>query len=273
MEKWLGNVQRTLIAFFVLAAVGCATSGTMMDIDEYRYEEIQKVVKAKGTRTYSDIDVQTAHRAMLIALRNLNMTIEEQDADGGFILAKAPKPKPLTEEEWKGVKAQENKVLNSFNPFIFISTQGIDYAVNVITLERSDGSVEINLGMRQIRYKMHEGNLYGNSPEPSAVSLVFDKVWDEFERVEFIQAKTLGKINDGGSHNSDSRSNTPQGASSIGADSSSNRRRVESIGVDMMCDKSIQLKSKSSESELWELTCNDGETLSVRCFDDTCYLK
>ena len=55
----------------------------------------------------------------------------------------------------------------------------------------------------------------------------------------------------------------------------SEKKRAQVIGVadSMECNDSIALVEKTAESELWKLSCGDGEILQVRCFDDDCYVK
>ena len=96
---------RSLILLCLFSVGGCAghINRVMSELDSYWNAENQKILKTKGTRVYESIDIPTAQRAMLITMRNLNMVVEEQDFESGFILARAAAPKPLTEEEWQEV--------------------------------------------------------------------------------------------------------------------------------------------------------------------------
>lgn len=49
--------------------------------------------------------------------------------------------------------------------------------------------------------------------------------------------------------------------------------QVESVAESMMCTESARMVEKSAESEKWVLSCGDGETLQLRCFEDACYVK
>ena len=40
-----------------------------------------------------------------------------------------------------------------------------------------------------------------------------------------------------------------------------------------MCEEYVSLQSASEESETWMLGCGNGESLTVRCFDEACYVK
>ena len=55
----------------------------------------------------------------------------------------------------------------------------------------------------------------------------------------------------------------------------SKKKRDQVIGVadSMECNDSIALVEKTAESELWKLSCGDGEIIKVRCFGDECYVK
>lgn len=54
----------------------------------------------------------------------------------------------------------------------------------------------------------------------------------------------------------------------------SKKKRDQVVGVadSMECNDSIALVEKTAESELWKLSCGDGEIVRVRCFDDECYV-
>jgi hypothetical protein len=97
----------------------------------------------------------------------------------------------LTEEEWAEVKKVEEKNARKISSLIYLSAQGREIEGNVLTLRRGDGSVEINLGFRLIITNPHPLVIHGDSVPPLAVSIAIDKIWEEFERVAFVQSKTL----------------------------------------------------------------------------------
>ena len=51
------------------------------------------------------------------------------------------------------------------------------------------------------------------------------------------------------------------------------REELRQIQDSMSCNNGAKIVSQSEESVKWELDCGDGETLSVRCFEDDCYLR
>ena len=79
----------------------------------------------------------------------------------------------------------------------------------------------------------------------------------------------------------------PEGVESQNADEAANseaKAEVEEVGFQhknevvkvanaMECKAGISLQQVTKESETWILDCGDGESLTVKCFDDTCYLK
>ena len=127
-------------------------------------------------------------------MRDLGMAVEDQDASTGFIFAKGPAPKPLTEQEWERAKAIDKPILKSYSAFMFHTTQGTEYAINVITLSQEQGGIEVSLGIRMVRGKPPTGTIYGTAPPPIAVSMIIDKVWEHFERVVAQQSGTLGDV-------------------------------------------------------------------------------
>lgn len=51
------------------------------------------------------------------------------------------------------------------------------------------------------------------------------------------------------------------------------RAQALEVAEAMMCTKQATMVETMTESEKWELDCGDGEKLSLRCFEDTCYVK
>jgi hypothetical protein len=51
------------------------------------------------------------------------------------------------------------------------------------------------------------------------------------------------------------------------------KQQVLSVASAMECQSGISLQSVGKESETWMLACGDGESLTVRCFDEDCYVK
>ena len=45
------------------------------------------------------------------------------------------------------------------------------------------------------------------------------------------------------------------------------------VATAMECTVGLSLQQVTRESETWMLDCGDGESLTVKCFDDTCYIK
>lgn len=48
---------------------------------------------------------------------------------------------------------------------------------------------------------------------------------------------------------------------------------VKKIAESMECREAVSLQSVTRESETWILQCGGGESLLIRCFDGTCYVK
>jgi OOP family OmpA-OmpF porin len=52
----------------------------------------------------------------------------------------------------------------------------------------------------------------------------------------------------------------------------SNMQAVADLGASRACTRSIRMKFKSGNSELWELGCDDGRTVDVSCIGNQCAL-
>ena len=55
--------------------------------------------------------------------------------------------------------------------------------------------------------------------------------------------------------------------------STKKRTKVFDIADSMECTDAVTLVERKTESEIWRLECGDGESITVRCFDDDCYTK
>jgi hypothetical protein len=56
-------------------------------------------------------------------------------------------------------------------------------------------------------------------------------------------------------------------------DRTKHKLEVDNVAEAMDCKEVISLKEVTRESESWYLDCGDGESLDVKCFDGTCYIK
>lgn len=55
--------------------------------------------------------------------------------------------------------------------------------------------------------------------------------------------------------------------------SAEKRATLRKLSQSLNCQKSVSLKERTQDSELWLLDCGDGESLEIRCFEEECYVK
>lgn len=171
---------------------GCAATmqPNLDQLGAFWWSENQKLLEQMGTRSYP-LERMVAHRAMLVALTNLEMIVEDQDSQAGFIMARGNAPRPLSMQEWKRVEQIEAPIIRSYVGFpVAFTPENKEIIVNAFILERQN-DVQITLRFR----KKQLGNTYGltvtDQAPPEAVRIALPKVWDEFERVAFIQGKVF----------------------------------------------------------------------------------
>ena len=181
MIKFIGYRKFGAITLVVSLLSGCATQQSADDLDRYWSNENDKLVRLLGTR-YFKIGPVRAHRAMLLALANLGMTIESQDSTTGFILAKAAAPRPLSDVEWARVAAAATPEAQRFmGPLVTIDANNTDVLVNAIIIPRAK-DVQINIRFRTKYTGPTAGLIIGEQAPPLATKIGFPKVWDEFKR-------------------------------------------------------------------------------------------
>ncbi len=140
-----------------------------------------------GVRYYR-ISADKAHRAMLVALSGLGLTIEQQDSSTGFILAKGNAPSPLSIDEWNQVESTETPKAAQISgiPTIQLKPANQEVILNIITLPRKD-DVQVNIRARLKYTGPTYGLLVGDQPPPLATKLALSKTFDVFERTAFVQ--------------------------------------------------------------------------------------
>jgi hypothetical protein len=175
-------------SFFILS--GCASRGTIKSLDYEWGLENQSIQNTIGVRTYENISKDKAMNAMLVAFQRLDLIVENSDANTGFILATANAPKPLTHEEFERViEIEDGRARSHVSRFVW-NFRDFKSKFNTVFLETGEG-VQISL-----RANLHfVGDRASFIPitefPPEGVKISFPKIWNEFEKVAFIQEKTL----------------------------------------------------------------------------------
>ena len=192
-----GDTDMMRRAFVLLALVvslsGCSMAyfQEKMDLLNSAYKaENEKIIATLGTKYYK-IEPEKAHSAMLLALGNLEGIVDNQDARTGFISFKARTPRPLSTEEFQAMAKIEEARARQITGLPVTMTAGkSEIRGNVILISRKD-DVQINIRFSLVYLQSMEGLVVGDQPPPEAVRLGLKKVWDEFEKVAFVQGKVV----------------------------------------------------------------------------------
>jgi hypothetical protein len=173
------------LAFFL---VGCANN--MPKLDEVWEKHNSATYASKGTREYKHVSKADAVKAMIVAFQQLDIIIENSDMTVGLLTGSAVYPKPLDYKELQIVHEVEDARMKSIEPQASWLSTGFENKVNVVFLETSDG-VRISIRMK-MAYKGNLANVLpvSNLP-PKALEIALPKIWNEFEKVNFIQGWIL----------------------------------------------------------------------------------
>lgn len=154
----------------------------------YRLEN-EKLITSLGTRYYK-LDKEQAQSAMLLALANLEMSIESQDSRTGFINARGTMPRPLNKDEFDRAWAIEKPRAKEISGLDLSMSGQSDVIINTFIIQR-DNDLQINIRFRT----KYTGNTYGliisDQAPPEAVKIGYPKIWNEFEKVAFIQGRVV----------------------------------------------------------------------------------
>ena len=182
-----------IVLLVSLGLAGCVTmQGAQKEMDKLGSvysDENSKLTTSIGTRYYK-ISKEKAQSAMLLALSNLEILVENQDQKSGFINGKSTIPKPLSQTEFDGaweIEASRAKKITGFDLF-WPGT--IDFISNILINERSD-DVQINIRFRMKHSAVQEGWVVLTQIPPEVTRIAYRKLWNEFEKVAFVQEKVI----------------------------------------------------------------------------------
>lgn len=181
------RIFTAVVTSLFLTACAAVMQPRIDELGAFWRAENKKILEQMGSRIYP-LDRMTAHRAMLVALTNLEMIVEDQDSQAGFIMARGNAPRPLNQQEWERVAQIEAPVIRSIvGKSVPFSPENKEIVVNAFILERKH-DVEITLRFRkkQLGEAPYGLRLTDQAP-PEAVRMALPKVWNEFEKVAFIQ--------------------------------------------------------------------------------------
>lgn len=143
-----------------------------------------------GVREYKGVSKEKAINAMAIAFQRLDIIVTNSDFRTGLMAGTATAPKPLSYEEFEVVKAAENSRAQSHVPFMIWDLTGFNSVINVFVLETDDG---VQISQRaKLNFNGNRADIIPVSEfPPKGMEIAINKIWDEFEKVLFVQGKTL----------------------------------------------------------------------------------
>lgn len=187
MKKLMAVV---LLAFSLSGCVSMEQIQSQLNKLDVAYRaENEKLIASMGTRYYK-LDKEQAQSAMLLALTNLEMSIESQDAKTGFINARGTMPRPLSKDEFDRAWAIEKPRAKEISGLDLSMSGQSDVIINTFIIQR-ENDLQINIRFRT----KYTGNTYGlvisDQAPPEAVRIGYPKIWNEFEKVAFVQGRVV----------------------------------------------------------------------------------
>tara|TARA_R100000458_G_scaffold24028_1_gene21592 strand:- start:1009 stop:1572 length:564 start_codon:yes stop_codon:yes gene_type:complete len=186
--------MKKILTIILLPLLFSCTSG-IPNLDKAWGIKNQEYQQKFGTRTYQ-MKKETAMNAMQVAFQKLSLITTQSDFQTGLIVATANAPKPLSYEEYQRVQEVENPTVDEAFGLVgslFFTWDALDEfesKFSAVFLETGSG-VQISLrgnldftGDRALKRPVSEF-------PPEGVRLVYAKIWEEFEKIAFIQNKTL----------------------------------------------------------------------------------
>jgi hypothetical protein len=173
----------------ILALTSCVGGLTNLDA-EWGKDNVELQNKL-GLKTYEGIAKEKAMNAMAVALQRLDLIVANADFTMGFMMATAQAPKPLNYDEFEFVKKSEISRARSHVPlFTWSALRDFDSRFNISFLE-TGGGVQISLRAK-LEFKGSRSSFVPITEfPPKALEIAYPKIWNEFEKIAFIQSKTL----------------------------------------------------------------------------------
>ena len=186
MNKKLSSI--IILLSICLLVSGCSSG--LQNLDNEWGKDNREIQNKLGVKIYNNISKEKAMSAMLVAFQRLDLIVENTDFQTGFISAMANAPKPLTRDEFKQVKNIEDGRARSHALLFSWNLRDFKSKLSVVFLQ-TQNDIQISL-----RANLHfVGDRYSFVPvtefPPEATRIAFVKIWNEFEKVAFIQEKTI----------------------------------------------------------------------------------
>jgi|GEM_PF-2900634 len=178
----------------ILSLTGCVGQiiASVKTLETVWGEDNLQLKNKLGLKSYDGMSKEDAMNAMAIACQRLDLLVENADFKVGFIVANATAPRPLNAEEFEVVKTVETPRAKSIVPIGFTWDVLNDYnnQFNFTFLETGEG-VQISIRARLEYRKNNPNYIPVSEPPPKALEIIYPKIWNEFEKIAFIQNKTL----------------------------------------------------------------------------------
>lgn len=186
--------MKTQFQLFILAIclslVGCSSTEKFQLINRERAEENKLILARLGSKQIQGVSKEAAVKAMSIAFQKLDIVVENADYQTGLLVGKTKGVKPLSYEEFEVVKSIEKARMEKHLGFsAFGDPSRIELVYNAIVLETSNG-VEISVRGRS-DIKTSAAEVTSAEFPPKWLEISYQKIWNEFDKNVFIQAKTL----------------------------------------------------------------------------------
>lgn len=185
--------SKLLLCLCVLFLSGCVTQTQMQNLDAMWDRDNQEIYRKLGTQDFQGVTKEQAMNAMAITYQKLDLIIHTSDFKTGTMTASAKAPKPLNYEEYKVVEEVEAPRSRTVAPLIgWNNLAYFESVFNTVVLE-TKGGVQVSI----------RGNLKftGSTLQivpvtqfpPKGLEIGLRKIWDEYNKNVFVQAKTIGK--------------------------------------------------------------------------------
>ncbi len=182
-------MKKFLLIISTLLLFGCQSN--IVNLDAVWEKENRELFNKIGVREYTNLTKEQAVNAMVIAFQRLDIVIDSSDYRAGIMAGSATAPKPLTYEEFEAVKTVEDSRARQYVPLLVWRLTGFDSKFNAVFLDIPNG-VQVSLRAK-LNYRGANDIIPISNFPPKASEIAIRKIWNEFEKVEFIQRATLKK--------------------------------------------------------------------------------
>lgn len=177
------------LIFSLLALTSC--TGGLKTLDAEWGKNNTELQNKLGIKTYDGLSKEKAMNAMTVTLQRLDLIVENADFKLGFMLATAQAPKPLSYDEFEVVKKTEDSRARSHSAlFTWSGLRDFDSRFNISFLETGEG-VQVSI-RGKLEFKGSRNSFVPITEfPPKGLEIAYPKIWNEFEKIAFIQSKTL----------------------------------------------------------------------------------